>query len=94
MEVDKWFTQENFAEIRNPLTLEAISTLFPDQYLAGDAIKLATKSLNLVLESDTYFTHSIQIRAWLIQMIAEGPPEDMSWEQSLKTHMKWTNGSS
>ena len=55
MEVDKWFQRENFAAIRNPLTLEAISTIFPDQGLAGEAIKLAIESLNLVLESDTYF---------------------------------------
>ena len=53
MEVDKWFRTEMFAEIRNPLTVEAISTLFPNQCLAGDAIKLAIESLNLVLEPDT-----------------------------------------
>ena len=34
IEVDKWFHRENIAEIWNPLTLEAISTLFPDQYFA------------------------------------------------------------
>ena len=54
-ETDKWFRREMFAEIRNPLTVEAISTLFSDQCLAGDAIKLAIESPNLVLEPDTYF---------------------------------------
>ena len=55
VEADKWFRRENFAEIRNPLTVEAISTLFPNQCLAGDAIKLSIESFNLVVEPDTYF---------------------------------------
>ena len=54
MEDDKWFHRENFVEFRNTPILEAISTLFPDQYVAGDAIMLAIKSLNLSLGSDSY----------------------------------------
>ena len=54
MEVNKWFQIDNFAEIQNPLTRTAISTLLPDQCLSGDAIRLATESLNLALEPDVY----------------------------------------
>ena len=56
MEVDKWFQRENFVEFRNSSILEAILTLFPDQYIAGDAIVLAIKSLNLSLGPDSYLT--------------------------------------
>lgn len=54
MEVNKWFRQENFVEFRNSPILQAITTLFPHQYIAGDAIKLAVKSLNLSLGKDSY----------------------------------------
>jgi len=54
MEVNRWFKRENFVEFRNSPILEAISTLFPHQYIAGDAIKLAIKSLNIYLGSDSY----------------------------------------
>jgi hypothetical protein len=54
MEVNKWFQPENFVEFRNSPILAAISTLFPDQYIAGDAIQLAIKSLNLTIGPDSY----------------------------------------
>ena len=41
-------------EFRNSPILEAISTLFPHQYIAGDAIELAIKSLNISLGPDLY----------------------------------------
>ena len=54
MEDDKWFHRENFVEFQNTPILEAISTLFPNQCVAGDAIMLAIKSLNLSLGSDSF----------------------------------------
>ena len=45
---------ENFVEFQNSPIIDAISTLFPDQYLAGDAIQLAVKSLNLTIGPDAY----------------------------------------
>ena len=54
MEVNKWFKRENFVEFRNSPILQAITTLFPHRYIAGDAIKLAIKSLNLSLGPDSY----------------------------------------
>ena len=54
MEVNKWFQPENFAQFRNSTLLAAISTLFPDQYVGGDAIQLAIKSLNLTIGLDLY----------------------------------------
>ena len=56
MEVNKWFQPENFVQFRNSPLLAAISTLFPDQYVAGDAIQLAIKSLNLTIGPDSYLT--------------------------------------
>ena len=41
-------------EFRNSPIVAAISTLFPDQYVAGDAIQLAIKSLNLTIGPDSY----------------------------------------
>ena len=43
-------------EFRNSPIVAAISTLFPDQYVAGDAIQLAIKSLNLTIGPDSYLT--------------------------------------
>ena len=54
MEDNKWFCRENVIEFQNLPILETISTLFPDQYIAGDAIMLAIKSLNLSLGQDSY----------------------------------------
>ena len=54
MGVEKWFQLENFVEFRNSPIVAAISTLFPDQYIAGDAIKLAIKSLSLTIGPDAY----------------------------------------
>ena len=54
MEVNKWFQPENFVQFRNSPLLAAISTLFPDQYVGGDAIQLAIKSLNLTIGPDSY----------------------------------------
>ena len=54
MAVEKWFRLENFVEFQNSPIIDAISTLFPDQYLAGDAIQLAVKSLNLTIGPDAY----------------------------------------
>ena len=51
-DVVKWFTLEIYAELRNSPILAAISTLFLDQYIAGHAIKLALKLLNLNLGPD------------------------------------------
>ena len=56
MEVNKWFQLENFVEFRKSPILAAISTLLPDQYIAGDAIQLADKSLNLTIGPDSYLT--------------------------------------
>ena len=56
MEVNKWFQPENFVQFRNSPLLAAISTLFPDQYVAGDALQLAIKSLNLTIGPDSYLT--------------------------------------
>ena len=54
MGLEKWFQLENFVEFRNSPIIAAISTLFPDQYIAGDAIQLAIKSLNLTIGPDAY----------------------------------------
>ena len=39
---------------RTHLKEGAIKTLFPDQYIAGDAIGLARKALNLKYSKDSY----------------------------------------
>ena len=44
-------------EFRNSPIVAAISTLFPDQYVAGDAIQLAIKSLNLTIGPDSYLAN-------------------------------------
>ena len=59
MEVNKWFNRDNLVEFRNTPILEAISTLFPHQYITGDAIMLAIKSLNLSLGPDSYLAEAI-----------------------------------
>ena len=52
-EYAKWFCRENLVEFRNTPTLAAVSTLFPDQYVSGDAIKLAVEALNLASSRST-----------------------------------------
>ena len=54
-EVNKWFTLE-ICGIRESPILAAISSLLPDQYIAGDAIQMAVKSLNLSIGPDSYLT--------------------------------------
>ena len=44
-------------EFRNSPIVAAISTLFPDQYVAGDAIQLAIKSLNLTIGPYSYLAN-------------------------------------
>jgi len=54
MAVEKWFRLENFDELQNAPVTNAISTIFPDRYLAGDAIQLAVKSLNFTIGPGAY----------------------------------------
>ena len=54
MEYPKWFCRKNLVELENTPTLTAVSTLFPDQYISGDAIKLAVEALNFSPGPDAY----------------------------------------
>jgi hypothetical protein len=57
MAVEKWFRLENFDELQNAPVTNAISTIFPDRYLAGDAIQLAVKSLNFTIGPGAYLAN-------------------------------------
>ena len=52
--VEKWFRLENFDEPQSSTVMNAILTILPDRYLAGDAIQLAVKSLNFATGPDAY----------------------------------------
>ena len=54
IEYAKWFCRKNLVELVNTPTLTAVSTLFPDRYTSGDAIKLAIEALNFSPGPDAY----------------------------------------
>ena len=54
MAVEKWFRLENFDKLQNAPVTNAISTIFPDRYLAGDAIQLAVTSLHFTIGPGAY----------------------------------------
>ena len=54
MEYAKWFCRKNLVKLENTPILAAVSTLFPDRYTSGDAIKLAVEALNFSPGPDAY----------------------------------------